>query len=257
MWGGLKIEIVAQPTCLFVWKGFSAGKMGEDILSRHALPFMTYAASSVVREDFLVKKEERQKQPTQVRDVVQRVKNRIRDLRDFFKNDFSLMILKFRPISGDIRIIALQPRAPGENAWEANLRHMVASRCLALKERPWLLERGRSWDTTLAKAHGLGPTFLRSQGLEENNHNKRALYMGRLTQRIELESGHSGTSLIVIPVYPLVLNLRRDQEDELIQSLLDDAELVSLGQEFTSEMKDYHDLYEKLLDRFPQRGSGL
>ncbi|THC94511.1 hypothetical protein EYZ11_005993 [Aspergillus tanneri] len=71
--------------------------------------------------------------------------------------------------------------------------------------------------------------FLRSQGLEASTFVREALRSGQILLRIEEGVGVPGISLCLLPAFPKLQHLRRDEEAKAIQLLKGSSMVLGLA----------------------------
>ncbi|EED22517.1 hypothetical protein TSTA_060150 [Talaromyces stipitatus ATCC 10500] len=170
----------------------------------------------------------RQMRKTGASEVLLEVQMKEKVTREFFQQDWSLILSKFQlKADDDPRLVGLLPMIKDEGLLEAQLRRLLASRHLALKEERWLQEN-LPWPpdniASIPNAYRRGPDFLRNEGL--SGHIQYAavngLSLGQRSRRLENDVRSEGIAFALLPVFSKLSHLDSSQEKELNKKLQDE-----------------------------------
>ncbi|KAA8641683.1 uncharacterized protein ATNIH1004_011819 [Aspergillus tanneri] len=147
----------------------------------------------------------------QAKDIFDCMLRQLNNVSKYFEKDHTQLVLRIDPKPDqDIRLAALF--MSGEDPWDRSFYRLLGSRGMVIP-----------------KTYGMVSKFLRNQGLEASTFVREALRSGQILLRIEEGVGVPGISLCLLPVFPKLQHLPRDEEAKAIQLLKGSSMILRLA----------------------------
>ncbi|KAA8646733.1 uncharacterized protein ATNIH1004_005408 [Aspergillus tanneri] len=164
----------------------------------------------------------------QAKDIFDCMLRQLNNVSKYFEKDHTQLVLRIDPKPDqDIRLAALF--MSGEDPRDRSFYRLLGSRSLALEREQWPSNRPSDRGMIIPKTYGIVSKFLRSQGLEASTFVREALRSGQILLRIEEGVGVPGISLCLLPVFPKLQHLPRDEEAKAIQLLKGSSMILRLA----------------------------
>jgi hypothetical protein len=148
--------------------------------------------------------------------------------------------------------VSLLGKLTQEDASEAQLRHLLASKGLAMGEEEQRQEDGLPPnDDRRLRRHGPRRNFLTAVGLSKDSTLvSPGLKQGRRCRRIEIATGKEGISFALLPVFSRLSHLTREEEITLIKELQSGEydEILQLASDLSPLTRHYQEWYNNKID---------